>query len=44
LGEAGADRAKLDQAVEAVLARPELAYTPGSPRHEELKALIERAW
>jgi alcohol dehydrogenase class IV len=44
LGEAGADRTKLDQALEAILARPEFAYTPGSPTREELKELIESAW
>ncbi len=31
LGEAGADRDRLDEAVEAILARPELAFTPGPP-------------
>jgi maleylacetate reductase len=44
LGEVGADRTKLDQALEAILTRPELAYTPGSPTRDELKGLIESAW
>ncbi len=44
LGELGADPGKLDQAIEAIRVRPELAYTPGSPTREELKGLIESAW
>jgi alcohol dehydrogenase class IV len=44
LGELGADQNKLDQALDAILARPELAYTPGPPRRQELKELIESAW
>jgi alcohol dehydrogenase class IV len=44
LGELGADRSKLDQATEAILSRPELAYTPSPPTREELNELIERAW
>jgi alcohol dehydrogenase class IV len=44
LGEAGADRERLGEAVAAILERPELANTPGDPSAEELTALIERAW
>ncbi len=44
LGEAGADRSKLDRAIESVLARPELAFTPEPPTREELQELVERAW
>jgi alcohol dehydrogenase class IV len=44
LGEAGADRSKLDQAVESILVRPELALTPEPPNRDELEQLIERAW
>jgi alcohol dehydrogenase class IV len=44
LGALGADRGKLDEALEAILARPELAFTPGPPTREELAELIERAW
>jgi alcohol dehydrogenase class IV len=41
---AGADRAKLDQALDAILARPELAFTPHPPNRDELRQLIESAW
>ncbi|HEY5976487.1 MAG TPA: iron-containing alcohol dehydrogenase [Solirubrobacterales bacterium] len=44
LGEAGADVAKLDEAVEAILARPELSYAPDPPGAIELRQMIERAW
>ena len=44
LGSVGADRAKLDQALDAILARPELAFTPEPPNREELSQLIESAW
>ena len=44
LGELGADRDRLDEAVEATLRRPELGFTPGAPGREELKELIEGAW
>jgi alcohol dehydrogenase class IV len=44
LGSVGADRGRLDQAVEAILERPELGFTPGAPSPEELRVLIERAW
>lgn len=44
LGAAGADRDRLDEAVEAMLARPELAFTPEPPDRAELAELIERAW
>jgi alcohol dehydrogenase class IV len=44
LGELGGDRSKLDQAVESMLLRPELAFTPEPPTREELEALIESAW
>jgi alcohol dehydrogenase class IV len=44
LGSLGADRAKLDQALDAILARPELAFTPDPPNREELSQLIESAW
>ncbi len=44
LGAAGADRSKLDQALDAILLRPELAFTPMPPSREELAELIERAW
>ncbi len=44
LGSLGADRAKLDQALDAILARPELAFTPEPPNREELSQLIASAW
>lgn len=44
LGELGADRSKLPEAVEAMLMRPELAFTPESPTKPALEELIERAW
>jgi alcohol dehydrogenase class IV len=44
LGELGADRAKLPQAIEAMLMRPELAFTPEPPTQSDLEALIEAAW
>jgi len=44
LGAIGADRDKLDEALEAILARQELGFTPGPPNREELEQLIESAW
>jgi len=44
LGEAGADGEKLDEAIEAILARPELAGAPDPPDAVELRQMIERAW
>jgi alcohol dehydrogenase class IV len=44
LGELGADRAKLPEAIEAILMRPELAFTPEAPTKAGLEELIERAW
>jgi alcohol dehydrogenase class IV len=44
LGELGADHSKLDQAIESMLIRPELAFTPEPPTRDELMQLIERAW
>ncbi|MFL5899640.1 MAG: iron-containing alcohol dehydrogenase [Solirubrobacterales bacterium] len=44
LGDQGADRTKLPQAIEAMLQRPELAFTPEAPTRTELEALIEQAW
>lgn len=44
LGEAGADRSKLDEAIDAMLARPELAFTPEPPTRNDLQQLIEAAW
>ena len=44
LGALGADRSQLEQALDSILARPELAFTPQPPSREELAELIERAW
>lgn len=44
LSQLGADRSKLDQAIESMLLRPELAFTPEPPARGDLEELIERAW
>ena len=44
LGELGADRSKLDQALDSMLLRPELAFTPEPPTREDLAQLIEASW
>jgi alcohol dehydrogenase class IV len=40
----GADRDKLPEAIEAMLLRPELAFTPEPPTRVDLEALTEAAW
>lgn len=44
LGELGADRSKLDQALDSMLVRPELAFTPEPPTRTDLSQLVESAW
>ncbi len=44
LGELGADRSKLNQALDAMMARPELSFTPEPPTRGELEELVESAW
>jgi hypothetical protein len=44
LAAAGADRSKLDDALDAIEARPELQFTPSAPDREELGRIIESAW
>ena len=44
LGTVGADRSNLGAALDAMLLRPELAFTPDPPSREELAELVERAW
>lgn len=44
LGAQGADLTKLPEAIEAMLMRPELAFTPEPPTRSDLEALIESAW
>ncbi|MGN6253837.1 MAG: iron-containing alcohol dehydrogenase [Solirubrobacterales bacterium] len=44
LGELDGEKAKVDEAVEAMLQRPELRWVPGSPRKDELTELVRSAW
>jgi alcohol dehydrogenase class IV len=44
LGDQGADRDKLPEAIDAMLLRPELAFTPEPPTRADLETLIDRAW
>jgi alcohol dehydrogenase class IV len=44
LGEVGGDASKLDEAIEAMLRRPELQRVPRAPDGAELRELVERAW
>jgi alcohol dehydrogenase class IV len=44
LGDQGADRAKLPEALDAMLLRPELAFTPEPPTRDDLEKLIDNAW
>lgn len=44
LGELGAVRSRLERAIESMLIRPELAFTPEPPGREQLEGLIEAAW
>lgn len=44
LGELGADRGRLDEAIDSMLLRPELAFTPEPPTRDDLEQLIESAW
>jgi alcohol dehydrogenase class IV len=44
LGTLGADRSKLPQALESMLLRPELAFTPEPPTRDELEQLIDQSW
>lgn len=45
LGALGADRDRLDEAIEAMLGRPQLAHVPGPPLTQaDLAELIDRAW
>lgn len=43
LGQLG-DGSKLDEAIEAMLKRSELAHVPGSPSRDDLTALVRSAW
>ena len=45
LGAVGADRGKLEGALDSMLVRPELAFVPGPPvGRDDLEQLIESAW
>ncbi len=44
LGNQGADPSKLPEAIEAMLLRPELAFTPEPPTRSDLEQLIDSAW
>ncbi len=44
LGDQGADRSRLPEALDAMLLRPELAFSPKPPTRDELEQLIEVAW
>jgi alcohol dehydrogenase class IV len=44
LGGLGADAERIDDALEAILARPQLGFTPDPPARDELRRLIESAW
>ncbi len=44
LGDLGGDEAKLGEAIEAMLRRPELLHVPGPPSTEDITRLIHQAW
>jgi alcohol dehydrogenase class IV len=44
LSEMGGERTKLDEAIEAMLQRPELQRVPQPPSREELRDLVTAAW
>jgi alcohol dehydrogenase class IV len=45
LGAVGGDESKLDEAIEAMLKRPELQHVPGPPSSRgDLERLVHRAW
>jgi alcohol dehydrogenase class IV len=44
LGELGAEKAGLETALDAIEARPQLAFTPQPPSREQLRTIIEAAW
>jgi maleylacetate reductase len=44
LGELGADPSELSRAIDSMLLRPELAFTPEPPTRADLEKLIQAAW
>ena len=44
LGALGADESRLDEALQAMLQRPELQRVPGPPSRQDLSTLVQAAW
>jgi maleylacetate reductase len=44
LGDLGAEKDGLEAALDAIEARPQLAFTPDPPDREQLRTIIEAAW
>ena len=44
LGDAGGDASRIDEAVDAMLARGELQHTPDPPDAAELRRMVDSAW
>jgi alcohol dehydrogenase class IV len=44
LGAAGADRGRLEEALDGIEARAELRFTPDPPGREELRRIVEASW
>jgi alcohol dehydrogenase class IV len=44
LSEIGAEPDRLDDAIKAIMARPELQMTPDPPDEDEIRELIDKAW
>jgi alcohol dehydrogenase class IV len=44
IGAAGADRSRLEAALDGIEQRPELQFTPDPPDRAELRSIVEAAW
>lgn len=44
LGDLGGDGSRIDEAIQAMLQRPELKSVPGPPTREDLARLMQQAW
>jgi alcohol dehydrogenase class IV len=44
LADIGAERGRLDEALDAMLARPDLKHTPDPPGRDELRSIVKSAW
>jgi alcohol dehydrogenase class IV len=44
LGAAGADRSRLEEALDGIESRAELRFTPDPPGRDELRRIVEAAW